>query len=55
MNRLIFRMSLLVAVTAILLFHPTLARSNPTEDPPGISARRAADYVHGVIEAGRTT
>jgi hypothetical protein len=55
MNRLMFKMPLLVAVTTILLFHPSLVRSNHSEDHDGISARRAADYVHGVIEAGRTT
>jgi len=37
------------------LFHPTLVRSNHIEDNDGISAKRAADFVHSVIEAGRTT
>ena len=55
MNRLIFKMPLLFSLTAILLFHPAFVRSNPSEDPSGISARRAADFVHSVIEAGRTT
>ena len=55
MNRLIFKIPLLVALTAVVLFHTTLVRSNPSEDPAGISARRAADFVHNVIEAGRTT
>ena len=54
MHRLIFRMPLLVALTAIFLFHPTLVRSDYSEDHAGISARRAADFVHGVIEAGRS-
>jgi hypothetical protein len=55
MNRLIFKMPFFFGLTAILLFHPTLVRSNPSENPTGISARRTADFVHGVIEAGRTT
>lgn len=54
MSRLIFKLPLLFALTALFLFHPTLVRSNPSKDPAGISARRAADFVHGVIEAGRT-
>jgi cytochrome c553 len=54
MNRLIFRLSLLFTLTAILLFHPTVVLSSPSKDSVGISARRAADYVHGIIEAGRT-
>ncbi len=55
MNRSIFKMPLLLVLTAIFLCHPTLVRSNHSEDHSGISARLAADYVHGVIEAGRTT
>ena len=55
MNWFIFRMPLFLALSAIFLFHSTLVRSNPLEDPAGISARRAADFVHGVIEAGRIT
>ena len=55
MNRLIFKMPLLFAVTSIFLFHPTLVRSDHSENRNGIAARLAANYVHGVIEAGRTT
>ena len=55
MNRLIFKIPLLLSLTVILLLHTTLIRSNPLEDSAGISARRAADFVHSVIEAGRTT
>ncbi len=55
MNLLIFRMTLVFTLTAVLFFTPTTVRSNPSEDQAGIPARRAADFVHGVIEAGRTT
>jgi cytochrome c553 len=55
MNRLIFKLPLLFALIALFLSHPALIRSNPSEDPAGISARRVADLVHSVIEAGRTT
>lgn len=54
MNLSMFRMTLVITLTAVLLF-PTAVGSNPSEDPAGISARRAADFVHSVIEAGRTT
>jgi Protein of unknown function (DUF3365) len=55
MNRLIFKLPFLFTLTALFLLHPALVQSNPSEDPTGISARRTADLVHGVIEAGRTT
>ena len=55
MNRMIFKIPLLVALTALFLLYPTLVQSNPAENRHGISARMTADYVHGVIEAGRTT
>ena len=55
MNRLTFKIPLLFAFTTLFLFHPTAIRSTPSENPAGISARQAADFVHGVIEAGRTT
>jgi hypothetical protein len=55
MNRLIFTMPLLLVLTATLLTQPTLVRSDPPENRDGISAQLAADYVHSVIEAGRTT
>jgi len=55
MNRLMIRMALIFVLTALLFVQPTLVQSDPLENPAGISARRAADFVHGVIEAGRTT
>ena len=54
MNRLISILLLHFFLTAVLLAHPTFVRSNPMEDHNGISARRTADFVHSVIEAGRT-
>ena len=55
MNRLIFRFPLLFVLTAILLFQPTHVQSDPPVNRDGISARLVADFVHSVIEAGRTT
>ena len=39
----------------LLLLYPNPTRSQPPNKSPGIPARQAADLVHAVIEAGRTT
>jgi len=55
MNRFTIRVAFVFALISALFFSPAPVRSDNLENPSGITARRAADFVHGVIEASRTT